>query len=752
MKTAQGAISVDVSKFNSAIDSAKARLSSFGNSLSVVGNTAKVAWKAFDAVAGVSQRISTIAQGGRDLQAIFNTLPTIIGRVSTAFSQLKSFASQAGAVISRIPIAFRVIGVSAVVAGASIYGVNKALQGIIGVTKSALSGITSLASGLANMAKNATASVGGAVSSAFRGFLSLLKPIGVAVGALGISFGALDRFFKIGIVSAIELGDEMRNLAGRTGASIPFLYDLQKLLKDSGISSMSGAVALQNMQRALTGINADGEPTNDMLARLNLNVDELMQMTPEQQFIKIGNAISKLSTSAQQTAASFSIFGRAGASLKGVFKEAGFAELGTKQSQLGQSLARNADNFAKISSKLRDSGSFFRGFFVEMAGAVAPSILELFKLFEGGDILAGFGAKLGQQIRFGIEVLTGAFKSGMITDLLKSAFETSVILLKDLLERAFKFAASYLNLLLSTDALEGLASGLIDVFTGFAKVVGSMLLRAFETPIAYFQAGMEFAVVQTTRGVAVMFSKLAPILNIANGLVTGLANTVDYFSGLIKSFQEKDYSVLEKTIDRMELRMSNFLSGFENKLVDASSGETFRDILDKNLQTGVSFGTAESGINSRNTDKAFEQIANGAKKAINGVRSGIDALTSANVSLGVRGKDANNALADLSGKLSAIAIAGKPSGKAVGEIAGAEVLGAKVKSMSGGKASEGISSLQRIGGGGGVFSGWNPKKSAEEQKAETQRTNELLYEQGQILKNPRTGEYVAPRPTMSILI
>ena len=154
---------------------------------------------------------------------------------------------------------------------------------------------------------------------------------------------------------------------------------------------MSGAVALQNMQRALTGVNADGEPTNDMLARLKLNVDDLMKMTPEQQFMIIGRAISNLSTSAEQTAASFSIFGRAGASLKGVFKEAGFAELGTKQSQLGVSLAKNADNFSKVSAKLRDSGSLFRGFFVEMAGVVAPSILDLFKLFEGGDILAGFG-------------------------------------------------------------------------------------------------------------------------------------------------------------------------------------------------------------------------------------------------------------------------------------------------------------------------------------------------------------------------
>jgi hypothetical protein len=747
MKTAQGAISVDVSKFTAGIDSAKAKLASFSNSLSGIGNAAKIAWKAFDVVASVSEKISAIAKGGRDLHAIFSSLPSLMGRVSSAFANLKTIASQVGGVLTRIPTAFKVIGASAVVAGVSIYGVAKALQGVITVTKTALSGISAIASGLSNMAKNATASVGGAVSSAFRGFLSLLKPVGVAIGGLGLAFGALDRFFKIGIMSAIEMGDEMKNLAGRTGASIPFLVDLQKLLKNSGVSSMSGAVALQNMQRALTGVNADGEPTNDMLARLKLNVDDLMKMTPEKQFLAIGNAISKLSTSAEQTAASFSIFGRAGASLKGVFKEAGFTELGTKQSQLGLSLAKNADNFSKISAKLRDSGSFFRGFFVEMAGAVAPSILELFRLFEGGDMLAGFGAKLGQQIKFGIEVLTGAFKSGMITELLKASFETAVILLKDLLERTFKFAASYLNLLLSTDALEGLSSGLIDVFTGFAKVVGSMLLRAFETPIAYFQAGMEFAVVQTTRGVAVLFSKLAPILNIANAVITGLSNTADLIGNIAKAFLKRDFTGLEESIDRVEKRMSSFLSGFTSAVEDVATNETFQDLLTKNLKTGVSFGSAESGINSRNTDKAFEQIAEGAKKAINGVKSGIDALSSANVSFGVRGKDANNALADLSGKLSAIAIAGKPSGQAVSEITGAEVLGTKTRF----KTSEGVSSLQRIGGGGGAFGGDPLLKTNEAQLKAQEETNRLLYEQGQLLKNPRTGQYVNPVPTMSVL-
>ena len=687
MKTAQGAISVDVSKFNSAIDSAKSKLASFGSSLSGVGNVARTTWKVFDLVTGVSERISIIAKGAKDLQSIFNALPTAVKRVSDGFQNLKTFASQVGTVLSKVPTTFKVIGASAVVAGVSIFGAVKALQAISGATKSALSGISSVANGLSNMAKSATTSVGGAVSSAFRGFLGILKPVGVAVGGLGLAFGALDRFFKIGITSAIEMGDEMRNLAGRTGASIPFLYDLQKLLKDSGISSMSGAVALQNMQRALTGVNADGEPTNDMLARLKLSVDDLMKMTPEQQFMTIGKAISNLSTSAEQTAASFAIFGRAGASLKGVFKEAGFAELGTKQSETGVALAKNADNFSKISAKLRDSGSFFRGFFIEMAGAVAPSILELFKLFEGGNILAGFGAKLGEQIKFGVEVLIGAFKSGMIFDLLKISFETAVIVFQDLFERTIKYIGAYMNRVLSSDALSGIGGGLIDMFAGSLKALSGLLIASFQEPLIFFKN---------------VFDNI--IQEIVVGLAEGLVNSITPLGGILKAL---GVNLAEQLDVRGKLEGTGLIQSPEN--IDIKNRENI-GALGKDLK--------DAGLN---------QIADGFKNMLNGAKNGIDAVTSANIEFEKQGEKARNATAGLAGQLGAVAVAGRASASAVGEVVGAEVLGAKTKTTGGGRTADGVSSLQRIGGGGGAFKPADPiVKETQKQTAVMEKVATLI--------------------------
>ena len=682
MKTAQGAIKVDVSQFNSAVDSAKNKLLALGTSINTLGSVVRTGFKAFDAIAGVSAKISLIAQGGRDLQAIFNALPTITQRVSSAFKALQSVGSQLGSLMARIPTFFKVLGVSAIVAGGSLFVAVKAMQAITATAKGVVSSIGGVINSIVNMGKSATASISGGVATAFRGLGALLKPISIAVGGVGLAFGALDRFFKIGIMSAIEMGDEMKNLAGRTGASIPFLVDLQKLLKNSGVSSMSGAVALQNMQRALTGVNADGEPTNDMLARLKLNVDDLMKMTPEQQFLAIGTAISKLSTSAEQTAASFSIFGRAGASLKGVFKEAGFAELGTKQSQLGVSLAKNADNFSKISAKLRDSGSFFRGFFVEMAGAVAPSILELFKFFEGGDMLTGFGAKLGEQIRFGVEVLTGAFKSGIIFDLLKASFETAGIVLEDLLQRSFIFGSSLLKRLLQADVSTAMLSGIGSAIIGSLSIISGTLVKAFATPIAYFQAGIQTAFESSLELLATKLPKVAKLLGVG-GFKGG---------GLEENFAERKADV----------------SAFADTTITAG----------------------------------FESIASGVTEAVKGATDSFHILKGSLEGFPAQSEKAQRATADFAGKLSAVAVAGKPSAQAVSEVAGAQVLGAKTKSGGAGGASEGVSSLQRIGGGGGAFGG-DPLVKLNQEQLQVQKDTYVL------LRDRATGkQYLGPMPNM----
>jgi hypothetical protein len=307
-------------------------------------------------------------------------------------------------------------------------------------------------------------------------------------------------------------------------------------------------------------------------------------------------------------------------------------------------------------------------------------------------MLTGFGAKLGEQIRFGVEVLTGAFKSGMILDLLKTSFETAVIILKDLLQRTFQFGSNLLAKYLEADVSTAMLSGIGSALIGAFSIISGTLLKSISTPLAFFGAGIKAALETAIEEFAKKFPKLSKLIG------------VDQFSS----------------------------GGFESNF--AVQKKLISDFADETVKAG------------------FGNIGNGIKESVNAIKESFSILQKTLTEFPPQSQEAINALTDFKGKISAIAVAGKAGSQGVREIAGAEVLGGKVRAMSGGRASEGISSLQRIGGGGGAFGAYNPQKSAEEQKAETQRTNELLYQQNQILKNPRTGEYVIPRPTMSILI
>jgi hypothetical protein len=327
-----------------------------------------------------------------------------------------------------------------------------------------------------------------------------------------------------------------------------------------------------------------------------------------------------------------------------------------------------------------------------MAGAVAPSILEIFKLFEGNDMLTGFGAKLGEQIRFGLEVLIGAFKSGMIFDLLKTSFEASGVVLKDLLERTFTYGSALIANLMQSDistallsAIKGAGLALLGVFS----IASGGLVKLLATPLAFFSAGFQTALEKGIQYFAEKFPKIAKAIGIG-GFTAG-------------SFGE---NMAER---------KTAIEGFANQTI--SSG--------------------------------FENVTSGMSDAISGAVESFKILKDTVTKFPEAGENVKNILADLTGKLDAVAVAGRAVSSGQGQIAGSEVLGAKVgKSTSGKGVSDGVSSLQRIGGGGGVLGGDPLLKTNEAQLKAQQETNKLLSE---MVKDSRTGKYYRPVPTESVL-
>lgn len=403
MRTAQGALVLDTSRFDAPLASSTAKLVAFASNIGKVAGTAR---SAFSATAQLSQEFLSIRQAVGSLSNDIINYRQRLDKLGQVYSKLKEAGNSLLAGFKALPDGLAKSTAAAVALGAGAFVAYKSLKAlgqasaevavkIKSQLQSALSGAGSALSAMASKAKY--------------GLLALVA----GVAALG---GAV----VAGVKGIFDMGDNLKTLRDRTGASIPFIMTLQKAFQRAGMSAEAVSPMLSNMQRSLTGVNADGEETNKMFGRLKLNVNELLKLTPDQQFKKIQQAISNLASPAQRTAAAFAIFGRSGAALTGVFADAGsMGEISKKLEGRAKVLQDNADIFAAISVKLRESGTAFAGFFTAIAGKVGRPLLAVLEKLEGSDRLAGIGEKIGKGLETGLTAVYNAIESGELFNVLQ---------------------------------------------------------------------------------------------------------------------------------------------------------------------------------------------------------------------------------------------------------------------------------------------------------------------------------------------
>ena len=698
MKTANCALIADTSKFETPIERAKTKLVAFGATIKQVSSYAQVASGVFNKMVGFSEKINTIAGAFRNVASGVTAVKSLIENMPSLFERVKVSAQGAYDKIKAISPALAKIGVVAGVAGVAVYGLVKAVGAVKSVGGAGFGGISSAIKGFGSIASGVAGTIRGAFGGAM-GALGGVVGLGAkAIGGLGVALGALDHFFKIGIMSAIELGDQYDVLSKRTGASIPFLYDFGKILKNNGMDASSAGTAILSLQRSLGGVNELGQPTNEMIKRLGLNFADLQKLSPEQQLIMVVGAIKKLGSETEQTRALFEMFGRAGMNLKAVMKDEAFSKLGVNFSKTGENLAKNAENFAKISAQLRDSGAFFRDFFVTLAGSVAPSILELFAMFsKGGDFLSDFGTKVGAQLKFAIDVFIGAFKSGSILSTMKSVFEIASITLQSLLGRAFQYGSNLFSAIMTSNIIPTIISSLLDGLIGSVKALSGLLIQAFKEPLIYFKN---------------VFDNI--VQEIVVGLAEGLVNAVIPFSSALK----------QAGIDVPE--MLNVRGGLEKTGLIQSP----ENIDEKNRGKISKMGAplAMEGI---------DQAAMGFKALAPAITQTIDLITKSLGSFGDMSEEDAKKIQELTNHLKFQAEMAETSGKKIAEASGTAQLGAKEGSARGAMSGAAVSSLQRIGGGGGAFGG-DPLANAitKQTKATEENTKAVKERQAMFQAKP----------------
>ena len=226
---------------------------------------------------------------------------------------------------------------------------------------------------------------------------------------------------------AFEKGGKLEILSMRTGAAVKDLAVLTQMFITSGSSAEAVGPMINRMQKALTGVNEEGQSTAKAFDFLHLNMEQLKDKSTIEQFQAISGAIAGLDSPAKRAAAAMGIFGRAGAEMLPLFMSKG--AMAMAKDTLGNQaelFEENAESFHKVTALMESWKTKLEGFFVNVAAHISKPVEEAFEKINQNHSLEKWGEATGRMI----EAVLAEFASGAWLDDLQialfSVFESAV--------------------------------------------------------------------------------------------------------------------------------------------------------------------------------------------------------------------------------------------------------------------------------------------------------------------------------------
>lgn len=151
-----------------------------------------------------------------------------------------------------------------------------------------------------------------AVDSAGSSISGFAKKAAVAAGAAGLALGALS-FKTMGAVGANN------DLAKSLGISYKSLVDLKLVADESGASIQQVGASIGIMQRNLAEATSGSGAAYDALSALGLKINDIISLSPDQQFGAIAEKIALIENPTLRNAVAMDIFGRSGKDIVQIF-------------------------------------------------------------------------------------------------------------------------------------------------------------------------------------------------------------------------------------------------------------------------------------------------------------------------------------------------------------------------------------------------------------------------------------------------
>lgn len=246
-------------------------------------------------------------------------------------------------------------------------------------------------------AQKAASSMGKNVASAFS---AAFAPAAATFAAAAAVVGSA----AVGMYHAMSEGGELVDLQERTGVAIETLMALKVGFEQAGVGADEVGPTINKLQKQIAeaaGGNAQAAAT---FAELGVSLGDLVKMSPDKQLEAIGEAIKKVEDPAKKAQMAMEVFGKSGGKLLALFAAGGLDDAAAALGDQARLMAQNAGIFDKITDTLGTATIKLQGFFVGMASAIAPQLLEAVDMFQTID-LSGLGAQIGSIVAVLINAL-----------------------------------------------------------------------------------------------------------------------------------------------------------------------------------------------------------------------------------------------------------------------------------------------------------------------------------------------------------
>ena len=189
-----------------------------------------------------------------------------------------------------------------------------------------------------------------------------LKAFGDRIRNLGLRIAGLGAAMLAPMLGAARafgsMGDQVAKMAKRTGLSVEALSELRFAASQTGTSLEALETGFRRMQRSIYDAGRGLSTQTDALADLGLTYEDLAGLSPEEQFKKLAEAISRVEDPTRKAALAQALFGRAGTQLLPLFAQGakGIEALQAEARRLGLTMsgedAKAAEDFTDALDRL----------------------------------------------------------------------------------------------------------------------------------------------------------------------------------------------------------------------------------------------------------------------------------------------------------------------------------------------------------------------------------------------------------------